>query len=242
LVIANQSDFYVSGSYLLVIPFNNFRKSSSEQQRLDRIAKNKPGSPCTKKYLVSNTEFTTQPICTASREYQYLKIKELVQENLQKEAYQTKFEAITEKICLCEGLVNSFFKKNEIFKPKKKLAVAICPGPNLAYFNATYTLEELIKHIYGEINLLEGVQCSHVFINELRLYIDYLKKNISLSLHDVNLKRLKYFKNFKQQLQFGINYYRDIIPSILNKKEDMANKFKSDLLEIEKSLHSLEVI
>ena len=241
LVDATQSDFYISGSSPLGIPFNNFRKSSSEQQRLDRIAKNRPGSPCTKKFLVSNTEFTTKPICTASREYQNLKIKELENENLQNEAHQTRYNIITEKICLCEGLVNSFFKINQPIKPKQNNAVAICPGPNLAYFKATYTLNEMIKHIYGEINLLDGVHRSHVFINELRLYIDYLKKDISLTLQDANVKRLKYFENFKQQLQLGINYYKEIGPLILNKKHDLAKKFSVDLLEMELKLNGLNI-
>ena len=241
LVDATQSDFYISGSSPLGIPFNNFRKSSSEQQRLDRIAKNRPGSPCTKKFLVSNTEFTTKPICTASREYQNLKIKELENENLQNEAHQTRYNIITEKICLCEGLVNSFFKMNQPIKSKQNNAVAICPGPNLAYFKATYTLNEMIKHIYGEINLLDGVHRSHFFINELRLYIDYLKKDISLTLQDANVKRLKYFENFKQQLQLGINYYKEIGPLILNKKHDLARKFSLDLLEMELKLNGLNI-
>ena len=241
LVDATQSDFYISGSSPLGIPFNNFRKSSSEQQRLDRIAKNRPGSPCTKKFLVSNTEFTTKPICTASREYQNLKIKELENENLQNEAHQTRYNIITEKICLCEGLVNSFFKINQPVKSKQNSAVAICPGPNLAYFKDTYTLNEMIKHIYGEINLLDGVHRSHIFINELRLYIDYLKKDISLTLQDANVKRLKYFENFKQQLQLGINYYKEIGPLILNKKHDLAKKFSVDLLEMELKLNGLNI-
>src|SRR5690606_14018574 len=77
LVVAKQSDFYISGSSPLGVPFNNFKGSSSEAMRLERIKRGRPGSPCKKKFLVSNTEFTEKPICTASREYQSLKIKEL---------------------------------------------------------------------------------------------------------------------------------------------------------------------
>ncbi|WP_183558845.1 hypothetical protein [Mucilaginibacter sp. SP1R1] len=53
-----------------------------EQLRLSRLETGRPGSPCTKKFLVTNTEFTEQPICTASREYQHLKIKQLELLNL----------------------------------------------------------------------------------------------------------------------------------------------------------------
>src|SRR5690606_5977543 len=58
LVKAKKEDFYISGSSPLGVPFNNFRQSSAEKQRLERIAKGRPGAPCTKKYLISNTEFT----------------------------------------------------------------------------------------------------------------------------------------------------------------------------------------
>src|SRR5690606_33974054 len=76
LAQASASDFYISGASPLGVPFNNFRNSTAEKQRLERIAKGRPGSPCTKKYLISNLEFTTEPICTASREYQHKKLKE----------------------------------------------------------------------------------------------------------------------------------------------------------------------
>src|SRR5690606_8459601 len=82
LVKAKKEAFYISGSSPLGVPFNNFRQSSAEKQRLERIAKGRPGAPCTKKYLISNTEFTDAPICTASREYQSKKIKQLQSYNL----------------------------------------------------------------------------------------------------------------------------------------------------------------
>ncbi len=74
LAEADSRDYYVSDSSPLGILFNNFRQTSSEKQRLERIAKGRPGSPCKKKYLVSNTKFTDEPICLASREYQHLKL------------------------------------------------------------------------------------------------------------------------------------------------------------------------
>jgi hypothetical protein len=180
LSIATADDFYVSGASPLGIPFNNFRKSGVEQQRLQRIANNKSGSPCTKKFLVSNTEFTSEPICTASRKYQIKKLNELQKAELNEEEYQKEYQNVTEKICLCEGLVNSFHTKNDMLTVKENKAVAICPGPNLAFFKGPYTLDLMVKHIYGKVNLLEGVKRPHVFINELKLYIDYLIKDLRL--------------------------------------------------------------
>ncbi|MEO8796079.1 MAG: hypothetical protein ABI390_11465, partial [Daejeonella sp.] len=175
LANASKDDFYLSNSSPLGVPFNNFRKSSAEKLRLDRIAKGRPGSPCTKKYLVSNTEFTKEPICTASREYQKLKLEQLAAQDLPQEQYNTQFDQITEKSCLCKGLTTSVYRKNNMLKAREEQAVAICPGPNLAYFSGIYTLDEMVKHIYNKLDLLPQSERSHMFINELDLYIDYLE-------------------------------------------------------------------
>lgn len=210
LAAAKQDDYYLSDSSPLGVLFNNFKYSSAEQLRLERIAAGKPGSPCTKKYLVTNTEFTTQPICTASYKYQKLKLKQLETLNLTPTAHQEAFEKITEKICLCEGLATPAYIKTAILKPKDSNAVAICPGPNLAFFNNIYTLDEMVKHIYGSVNLLENVQRSHVFVNELNLYIDYLQKETELYLKSINDKKKKYLDSFKSQLETGIAYYKQL--------------------------------
>ena len=192
-----------------------------EQQRLDRVAKGRPGSPCTKKFLATNTEFTALPICTASREYQNLKIKELQQQNLPEAIYQQHFDAVTEKICLCEGLCSSTYLKNGMLKPKERTAVSICPGPNLAYFSGKYSLKEMVHHIYGKTNLLDTVSRPNLFINELNLYIDYLKKDMAIQLDDWSAKKEKYYTKFKAQLMQGIAYYQHLLPE-LKKQSNMA--------------------
>jgi hypothetical protein len=194
LTSAKHEDFYLSASSPLGILFNNFRKSSGEIQRLERIAQGRPGSPCTKKYLCTNTEFTEQPICTASRAYQYLKLQQL---QAQAPAdYPEQVEAITEKVCLCEGLCASAYIKNDMLKPRENAAVTICPGPNLAYFSEVYSLDEMVNHIYGRQNLLAKVERPSLFINELNLYIDYLRKEIIGYLKNVNQKKEKQLLNF----------------------------------------------
>src|SRR5699024_8225664 len=85
LSTARKEDYYLSHASPLGVPFNNFRKSSSETQRKMRVEKNRPGSPCYKQFLSSNTEFTEKPICTASRQYQHLKIKQLTERNISHE-------------------------------------------------------------------------------------------------------------------------------------------------------------
>lgn len=230
---AQPSDFYVSSASPLGIPFNDFRKSSSEQQRLDRIAKGRPGSPCTKKYLVSNTEFTETPICTASRKYQNMKIKELKEKEISTREYQLLFDKIVEKACLCEGLTASVYIQNDILKPKESTAVSICPGPNTAYFKKTYTLEEMIKHIYGKINLLEEVKRPHLYINELKLYIDYFKKDVESNFTEINNKNTKRLQRFGNQLLNGIQYYQNLLPELNKKKNQIYEKMENELLEFQ---------
>lgn len=239
---ATKDDFYISGSSPLGIPFNNFRKSTAERQRLERIAKGRPGSPCKKKFLSSNTEFTEQPICTASREYQNLKLKQLETENLSQEEYQTRFDEITEKLCLCEGLAAPALLKNNILKPKESKAVAICPGPNLAYFSGKFSLDEMVSHIYGKLNLLNDPNRPNLFVNELNLYVEYLKKDISKQIKEMNEKKAKYLSKFKEQLQNGIEYYKQLVPKITDQTEVYRKKMLSELQEIEETLKSLSPV
>lgn len=239
LASANEDDFYISGSSPLGIPFNNFRKSSAEKQRLERIAKGRPGSPCTKKFLVSNTEFTPQPICLASREYQNLKIKALKNASLSAEEYQKAFDEVTEKICLCEGLVNSFNLKYQLQKPKQNTAVAICPGPNIAYFKGVYSLDEMVNHIYGKIDLLKGINRPNLFINEFNLYLEHLKKDIGMHLLQMSQKKAKSLMNFKEQLLNGLSYYRDLFPKLKYFNANSIALVMNQLTDLEGQLEAI---
>jgi hypothetical protein len=241
LVTAEEKDFYLSNSSPLGVLFNNFRKSSAEDIRLARIEKGRPGSPCKKKFLVSNTEFTEQAICTASREYQHLKIAQLKDMNLPEPAYQQKFEAIVEKVCLCEGLCASTYLKNEMLKPRESKAVSICPGPNLAYFSGKYSLSQMVNHIYGRENLLADVDRPNIFINELNLYLDYLKKDIATQVEALNDKKTKYYNKFSTQLQEGINYYKALVPNLKLQTHLAVQEIQNQLLEAEKALKNIAI-
>ncbi len=220
---AENDDFYLSNSSPLGILFNSFKGSSGERLRDERIKKGRPGSPCTKKYLVSNTEFTTEPICTASRKYQHLKIQQIKTLNLTAEEYEEQVNAVTEKVCLCEGLVASSYIKNGISKPKENQAVAICPGPNLAYFSRSYSLDEMVNHIYGSIDLLKGVTRPHIFINELNLYIDYFQRELAVYVKTLSDKKHKYLVKFKNELQSGIVYYKQLFPQLTGQAQKLTD-------------------
>src|SRR5690606_34017622 len=135
ITVAKKDDYYMSWASPLGIPFHNFRPSTSEAQRKARIAKNRPGSACYKKFLSTNTEFTDIPICTASRQYQNLKLKQPDEQQLDPVRHAVAVARITEMDCLCEGLGASVLLKSNMTPAHKLEAVAICPGPNLAYFS-----------------------------------------------------------------------------------------------------------
>jgi hypothetical protein len=239
LSTAQKEDYYLSHASPLGIPFNNFRKSSSEAQRKMRIEKGRPGSPCYKKFLAFNTEFTTEPICTASREYLHLKIKQLKEDNLPDTEFQAQLDAIEEKDCLCEGLGAAALLKNHLTPPHKLSAVSICPGPNLAFFSGIFTLEELVAHIYGKINILNSMRRPNLLVNELVLYVDYLKKEIQHKQQAISAKQSKYFNSFRENLLRGVDYYKLLLPEMKQFTQSHLEHFENDLHNLETEISAL---
>jgi hypothetical protein len=224
LIHSKREDFYLSNSSPLGVPFNNFKSSSSELQRLQRISKNRAGSPCYKKFLSLNTEFTEKPICTASRQYQHLKIEQIEHSDASIDRKSREISKVMEKECLCEGLGASAILKNEGELSHNLDAVSICPGPNLYFFRETYKLTEMVDHIYGRHSVLNKVSRPHVFINEAQLYIDYLKKEIESHIDSMSEKQQTYFEVFKSNLEKGLNYYTSLLDTVkLNSKNALEN-------------------
>ena len=54
---AEEKDLYLSSISPLGVPFNSLRDNSKDLEKYKRIEDGKPGSPCPKKFLVSNKEF-----------------------------------------------------------------------------------------------------------------------------------------------------------------------------------------
>jgi hypothetical protein len=241
LAQAKREDYYISDASPLGIPFNNVYGSSSDVQIRQRANEGKPGSRCTKKFLVSNTEFTTEPICTASSQYQELKIEQLKNQNLSPEVLEQKIAKVVEKACLCEDLAAPGFMNSSSNGSMKNKAVAVCPGPNLAYFSKIASLEEMVSHIYGRIQLMTDTHRPNMFINELQLYVDYMKSEIQKRLDTWNAKEQKYFNTFKANLQDGINHYKGLIPKLLEESERYRESMRQELLALEQELLDIAI-
>ena len=234
LCAAKEKDVVLSHNSPLGVRFHYLKGTSSATEKLMRIKNGKPGSPCTEKHLAFNTEFTTEPICTASHKYQKLKIAQLQSLNLPEPEYEKQLNAVLDKECLCVGLSNAAainYKKTFI---KKLNAVTICPGPNITNFSKVVSLATMIDHIYGRKNIISNTDRPHMFIAELHLYIDYLKEQLEEDkLNDQFLKKKKYYISFYNNLRAGIAYYQKL-PGISGpKKERFIKPLKDAGLELD---------
>jgi len=221
LVKAKEKDLYLSHISPLGIPFNTIKGTTNEAIKQHRIAENKAGSSCPKKFLALSREYDAKGICTASRKFQQKKLEDLEQERLTISAdlYERKKNEITEKACLCVGLTNSSYMENNIKIKGEAQGVVICPGPNMAYFDKEISLLEMTQHIYGNANVMLNENRPNMFVKELQLYVDYLQTEIKNTV-DATAGQLKKWQNFKVNLLNGIEYYEALFSdSIYFKKE-----------------------
>ncbi|NOZ07870.1 MAG: hypothetical protein GXO91_03200 [FCB group bacterium] len=231
LIDAREEDLYLSDTSPLGVPFNSLRGNTKDQEKKSYIESGKPGSPCPKKYVALNNEFTRKSICTASRQYQYLKIKELKAENLPREEYRRKYDQIIDKSCLCVGLGTSALLVNQLDTRVEGDGVSVCPGPNMAYFSRKLSLKEIVDHIYGRTNVISRTDRPNLFIKELKLYLDYLKNKIEETRESFSQKKEQYLLVFSENLQDSIAYYDDVFSSLKeafkDKRTDILNELNS---------------
>ena len=238
LAKGKEKDFYYSGLSPLGVPFNSLKGNSKDLEKLALIEKGRPGSSCPKKFLVSTREFTEKIICTASRQYQRLKIKELDSEGLSPDKYQNKFEKIIDKECICVGLGSSALLVNNI-DSKFETGVSVCPGPNLAYFSKTMSIKQITDHIYSRSNMITRTDRPNMFIKELDIYIEFLKNKIEEIKISITNKQEKYLLTFVKNLNEGINYYYRLFTDLKDVFEDTKSSILSDLNASRKTLHLL---
>lgn len=238
---ASEKDLFLSDISPLGVPFNSLRGNTNEIIKNERIAAGKAGSACAKKFLSSNTEFTEKVICTASKKYQTLKLNELKLENLSSSEFAEKANKITEKACLCEGLANAAFFSYGIERKGEKQGVAICPGPNMAYFTKDLTLKEMVAHIYGRTNVIETKNRPHMFIKELAMYVDYFSNKVDEISDSFNAKQQKYLTSFQNNLNDGIEYYQQLFSESRIYFESNKEGLLSELETLKTALFNIKI-
>ena len=236
LVMAKEEDLYLSDISPLGIPFNNLKDNSKDLEKEVLINKGRPGSSCPKKFVALNKEFKDTGICTASREYQHLKIKELDQVGLPLKEYQKAFNKITEKSCTCVGLGTSALLAYNLDTKTEGEGVSICPGPNMAYYSKIMSLKNMTDHIYGRDNMISRTDRPNLFIKELNIYIDYLMNKLDEVKAVMTNKEEKYLLTFTNNLNEGILYYKSMFNELKHTFQEIKDEVLKELDNGEKTL------
>ncbi len=239
LAEAKEKDLYLSDISPLGIPFNNLRGNTKDLEKESKIDNGRPGSVCPKRFVALNKEFSEKGICTASRDYQRNKIKELKTQDLSEEKYQFSYNKIIEKTCTCVGLGTSALLAYGLDTKVEGEGVSVCPGPNMAYYSKVMSLKEITNHIYGRQNVMTRNDRPNMFIKELNIYIDYLKNKFEETKGELDKKQEKYFSNFSNNLKEGISYYNNLFASV---KDTFETSKATVLNELEFSKNKLQVI
>jgi hypothetical protein len=226
---ATEDDLYLSNISPLGIPFNNLKENSKDLTKLAYIEKGRPGSPCPKKYLVSKKEPAGKDICTASRQYQHLKLKELADEGVSPDEYRIKYDDIVDKSCICVGLGTSALLVNNLDTRVEGNGVSVCPGPNMAYFSQIMSLKDITDHIYGRSNMITRIDRPHMFIKELNIYIDFLKNKVEKTRAAMTDAQENYLLTFVKNLNEGIDYYHRLFTDLKDVFKDAKSVILSNL-------------
>lgn len=237
---AGIDDVYLSGASPLKIPFNNVRNSGSESWTKEQIAKGNPGSSCPKGFLVSNTEFTELPICHASKEYQQQKLVEIEGMQIPEEEKGQIRDKVLEKACICDHLGNGALIALGIMKPEVA-PQSICPGPNIAWFDRTYSLQEMVDHIYGRNQSLVSDERPHMFVKEIEMYVEYFQTQLKRKNHST--REIKGLQEFYHNLKDGIEYCLQASEGKAYRDENLTsikNCVEKELPIIEAMFHEFE--
>ncbi len=241
LVAAKEKDLYLSNISPLGVPFNSLRGNTKDVEKEDRIAKGKPGSPCPKRYVALNQDYTEKGLCTASYRYQKIKIDELDKKAMNPALYLEKYNSIVEKSCTCVGLGTSALIAHGIETKTEGPGVSVCPGPNMAYFSKKRSLSEMIDHIYGKTNVMHRNDRPNFLIKELKMYLEHFKDKISEQSDVFSKKEEKYLNQFSNNLRNGINYYTDLFENTIDKFTDIKQSVLDELNESYNTLQNLEI-
>jgi hypothetical protein len=239
---AKEEDLYMSDVSPLGVIFNNVRGNGMDLKKEAQNKAGKYGFPCMKKYLALNPVTEGESICTASKEYERKKIKELKEQNLNEMEFEKQLNKITDKACLCNGLTASTLMANGLDTKIEGTAVSICPGPNLAYFSSLYSLKRMVDHIYGRTNVMERTDRPNLFVKEIKMYIDYLSNKIEETVKPVSDKQKKYFDTFQDNMAKGVEYYKELFQKYKTQLDDSTSKndMMQDLENMKLELMSLK--
>jgi hypothetical protein len=204
LLRATREDIQLSWSSPLQVRYWNLMSSASEDDRRERIAADRPGSPCPKGFLGADRTYGEVPQCRAAREYQKRQLTAPCDGTCSEARAEIEARMLA-KSCICHELGGGILGGLGI---DPKTSAAVCPGPNLTSFSRLASLDDMIGHIYGRNDLLQEVQRPHVFVAELKLNLDYLREEIEDFNRGLSDRKTEYFARSRENLRTGIEFYR----------------------------------
>jgi len=238
---ARENDLYLSNISPLGVPFNSLRGNTKDIEKDDNILKGKPGSTCPKQFVKLNKEFGEKALCVASRQYQTKKIAELKAMNLPQVEFRKQYTNITDKSCICVGLSTATLHVNQLDYKVEGPGVSVCPGPNMAYFEKKRSLKEMVDHIYGRVNILSREDRPNMFVKELKLYVNYFKKQLSELTAESTKKEIITLRKFQKNLNTGIDYYLELFNSVKEETIKQRDKIMNDFVELRDELNKMTV-
>ncbi len=234
LIDATVDDVALSKSSPFGIPFWTLRTSASEKLKRERVEAGEPGAPCTRGILKLNPEFPGKPLCSGSKTFIKKKLADIEEGGYNDEQKRVLKADALEKACLCVDLGGAANRK---FGFDTEAAPSFCPGPNIAYFDRTYSLEEMVSHIYGRINLIKDkTERPHMFIKELMLSVAHLKEEIERYRLRLSTRNPKYFREFSEGLLKGIEHYYELAEDFIGEKKA---RFLEDLAHLKKEIEGM---
>ena len=137
-------------------------------------------------------------------------------------------------------MVNAAYIENDIKIKGQQQGIVICPGPNLAYFDKEISLANMVKHIYGNMNVMTDANRPNVLVKELKMYVAYLRNEISDFSTEISAGQIKKWNSFKNNLIEGINYYQDLFSNTEFFKEERA-KIQNQIEQYQLELNEIEI-
>ena len=233
LAAAGEDDVHLSDASPLGLPFWVLKNSAAVEEVERLVSIGKPGSDCPKGFLISNTEFTKHQICRSSRNYMRKKLAILDTMDAPESVIARQRDYVLSKACLCRDLASS---ATQNFKIKRNGKILICCGPGIISFSKKTTLEEMVDHIYGRISLITDSNRPHMFIKELKLYIEYIRKEVEEYTLELSNRTPKYFREFKENLKNGIEYYKNNVEDYIDQQRE---HFLAELDALSKELNAI---
>ena len=238
LAEAKSDDLELGNNSPMGVPFNTLKNSPAHINAQERIAMGKPGSGCPKGYVKIRHDYGEE-LCAASNKFQTKRLEEIEASDMSETDKAKARKAALEPLCICHQLGNSALIELGLAR-YKGAPQSICPGPNIAWYNGIYSLDQMIDHIYGRIDKnLESHERPHMFASEAMMNMNYLEAELSKSN---TAKEAKALLKFHTNLAEGIEDCGVVAESTpyqsenLNSLKEFVQKAKLHLDEIKQSI------